>query len=89
MNKNNEIKAVIFDAYGTLFDVYSVGALAEELFPGNGKALANIWRERQIDYTRLRTLCDQYIDFGKSQKTHLNMPALLLNSTLPMINLKN
>jgi 2-haloacid dehalogenase len=71
MNKNNEIKAVIFDAYGTLFDVYSVGALAEELFPGNGKALANIWRERQIDYTRLRTLCDQYIDFWEITKDAL------------------
>ena len=57
MNKDVEIKAVIFDAYGTLFDVYSVGALAEELFPGHGKALANIWRDRQIDYTRIRTLC--------------------------------
>lgn len=71
MSKNNEIKAVIFDAYGTLFDVYSVGALAEELFPGHGKTLANIWRDRQIDYTRLRTLCDQYIDFWEITKDAL------------------
>ena len=57
------IKAVAFDAYGTLFDVYSVGALAEELFPGKGAALAELWRERQIEYTRIRTLCDRYADF--------------------------
>ena len=33
-------KAVLFDAYGTLFDVYSVGLLAEQLFPGRGERLA-------------------------------------------------
>ncbi len=45
--------AVLFDAYGTLFDVYSVGLLAEQLFPGHGERLAVLWRDRQIDYTRL------------------------------------
>ena len=53
---NPRIRAIAFDAYGTLFDVYSVGALAEQLFPGKGSELAAIWREKQIDYTRLRTL---------------------------------
>lgn len=57
------IKAVAFDAYGTLFDVYSIGALAEELFPGSGQALAELWRDRQIDYTRLRTMSGRYADF--------------------------
>jgi 2-haloacid dehalogenase len=57
------IKAVAFDAYGTLFDVYSIGALAEEIFPGRGEALAALWRDKQIDYTRLRTLCGRYADF--------------------------
>ncbi len=46
-------RAVLFDAYGTLFDVYSVGLLAEQLFPGQGQALAVLWRDKQIDYTRL------------------------------------
>lgn len=50
------IRAVVFDAYGTLFDVYSVTARAEQLFPGKGEALAVLWRDRQIDYTRLRTM---------------------------------
>ena len=49
------IKAVVFDAYGTLFDVYSVGLLAEQLFPGHGTALSVLWRDKQIEYTRLVT----------------------------------
>ncbi|MHB1249179.1 MAG: haloacid dehalogenase type II [Polaromonas sp.] len=47
--------AVLFDAYGTLFDVYSVGLLAEQLFPGQGQALSALWRDKQIEYTRLVT----------------------------------
>jgi len=51
-------KLIAFDAYGTLFDVYSVGQLAEELFPGHGQAFALMWRDRQIEYTRLVTMSD-------------------------------
>lgn len=50
------IEAVLFDAYGTLFDVMSVALSAEQLFPGHGDALALAWREKQIDYTRLVTM---------------------------------
>ena len=56
-------RAVLFDAYGTLFDVYSVGRLAEQLFPGHGEALALLWRDKQIDYTRLLTLGGRYKRF--------------------------
>ena len=51
-------KLIAFDAYGTLFDVYSMGQLAEELFPGHGQAFSLMWRDRQIDYTRLVTMSD-------------------------------
>jgi len=51
-------RAVIFDAYGTLFDVHSVVAAAEQLFPGHGDALSQLWRQKQIEYTQLRTLAD-------------------------------
>jgi 2-haloacid dehalogenase len=60
------IKAIIFDAYGTLLDVYSVGALAEQLFPTQGAALGILWRDKQIDYTRLVTTSNDgahYQDF--------------------------
>ncbi|MFM0135622.1 haloacid dehalogenase type II [Caballeronia grimmiae] len=60
-------RAVIFDAYGTLFDVHSVIAAAEQLFPGNGSALSQLWRQKQIEYTQLRTLADpsggRYVPF--------------------------
>ncbi|MBO6917698.1 MAG: haloacid dehalogenase type II [Rhizobiaceae bacterium] len=82
MKTSTDIKAVIFDAYGTLFDVYSVGALAEELFPGHGKALANLWRDRQIDYTRIRTLCNQYIDFWEITKDALRFSCAALKLDL-------
>jgi 2-haloacid dehalogenase len=48
-------QAILFDAYGTLFDVYSVGLLAEQLFPGQGNALGLLWRDKQIEYSRLVT----------------------------------
>ncbi|CAB4051261.1 (S)-2-haloacid dehalogenase [Paraburkholderia phenoliruptrix] len=51
-------QAVIFDAYGTLFDVHSVIAAAEQIFPGRGDALSQLWRQKQIEYTQLRTLAD-------------------------------
>lgn len=57
------VKAVVFDAYGTLFDVYSVRALADELYPGAGERLAEIWRVAQIDYTRIRAMSGHYADF--------------------------
>lgn len=50
-------RAVLFDAYGTLFDVYSVALLAEQLFPGQGQRLSVLWRDKQIEYTRLVTTC--------------------------------
>ena len=58
-----EIGALVFDAYGTLFDVHSITALAEEIFPDRGGALSVLWRDKQLEYTRLRALCGRYADF--------------------------
>lgn len=57
------IKALAFDAYGTLFDVLSVTALCEQLFPGHGTALARLWRAKQLQYSLLRTVMGRYKDF--------------------------
>ena len=54
------IKAVVFDAYGTLFDVYSIQALAEQYYPAQGMAIAAMGRDKQIDYTRLITQSDPH-----------------------------
>jgi 2-haloacid dehalogenase len=60
---NSSIQAIAFDAYGTLFDVYSMAELGEKFFPGQGAALAELWRDKQIEYTRLRTMCSMYKPF--------------------------
>jgi 2-haloacid dehalogenase len=52
------IKAVVFDAYGTLFDVYAVTARLQALCPGQGGAIAQLWRDKQIEYSRLISLSD-------------------------------
>ena len=57
------IKALAFDAYGTLFDVFSVTSLCEQLFPGNGNALAQLWRAKQLQYSLLRSMMNRYKDF--------------------------
>ena len=66
-------RAVVFDAYGTLFDVYSVGLLAEQLFPGHGEALGVLWRDKQIEYTRLTSMSGQYRPFSDLTRAGLRM----------------
>ena len=58
------IRLVVFDAYGTLFDVYSVSAMAETIFPGHGNALSVLWRDKQIEYSRLVTMSDPLNPLG-------------------------
>jgi len=58
-------QALVFDAYGTLFDVHSVIALCEELWPGKGAALSQLWRTKQLEYTWQRSLMRRYQDFGR------------------------
>jgi len=50
------LSAFAFDAYGTLFDVYSVATLAEEIAPRNGAALSRLWRAKQLEYSWLQSL---------------------------------
>ena len=58
------IKAVVFDAYGTLYDIQSVAAVTEEAFPGYGEIITQIWRIKQLEYTWLRSLMRRYEDFS-------------------------
>jgi 2-haloacid dehalogenase len=66
-----EISALVFDAYGTLFDVHSVTRLAESLFPGKGAALSVAWRSKQLEYTWLRSLMGRYEDFSRITRSAL------------------
>ena len=58
------IQAVVFDAYGTLYDIQSVAAVTEEAFPGYGEIITQIWRIKQLEYTWLRSLMRRYQDFS-------------------------
>jgi 2-haloacid dehalogenase len=57
------VKALAFDAYGTLFDVFSVTALCEKLYPGKGNQIAQIWRVKQLQYSLMRSLMGRHRDF--------------------------
>jgi 2-haloacid dehalogenase len=58
------IKAVVFDAYGTLYDIQSVAAVTEAAFPGYGDIATQVWRIKQLEYTWLRSLMGRYEDFS-------------------------
>jgi 2-haloacid dehalogenase len=75
-------RAVLFDAYGTLFDVYSVSLLAEQLFPGFGERLSVLWRDKQIEYTRLTSMSGQYRPFWDLTRAGLRYAALRLGLAL-------
>jgi 2-haloacid dehalogenase len=65
------IKAVVFDAYGTLYDIQSVAAVTEEAFPGYGEIITQVWRIKQLEYTWLRSLMRRYQDFSVITKDSL------------------
>ncbi len=71
MKKLHGIKALMFDAYGTVFDVHSVVTLAEEMFPGKGKELSQLWRSKQIEYMFLRTIMGRYIPHDQNTEAGL------------------
>lgn len=82
MGTHTPPRAVVFDAYGTLFDVYSVALLAEQLFPGQGNALSVLWRDKQIEYTRLTSMSERYRPFWELTRAGLRYAAQRLE--LPM-----
>jgi 2-haloacid dehalogenase len=57
------IKVIIFDAYGTLYDVQSVAGVIDATFPGRGEYITQVWRLKQLEYTWLRSLMGRYQDF--------------------------
>jgi 2-haloacid dehalogenase len=72
------IQALVFDAFGTLFDPYSVQSAAEKWFPGSGEALSRLWRAKQLEYTWLRSLMNRYEDFWQVTESALDFSCLTL-----------
>jgi 2-haloacid dehalogenase len=75
-------RAVLFDAYGTLFDVYSVAEAAERLFPGAGERLGTLWRDKQIEYTRLCSMSGKPRSFADCTRAGLRYAARRLELPL-------
>lgn len=59
------IHAIVFDLYGTLYDVQAVARACEDAFPTRGAALAQLWRQKQLEYTWLRSQMGRYVPFEK------------------------
>jgi 2-haloacid dehalogenase len=57
------IKAIVFDAYGTLYDVQSVGEVIEAAFPERGEYITQVWRLKQLEYSWLRSMMGEFEDF--------------------------
>src|SRR3982750_2680416 len=75
-------KAVLFDVYGTLLDVYSVGLRAEQMFPGAGDGPARAWRDKQIEYSRLVSMSGRYRPFWQLTRDALQVTAAALRLPL-------
>jgi len=75
-------KAVLFDVYGTLLDVYSVGLVAEQMFPGEGDKLSRLWRDKQIEYSRLVSMSGRYRPFWQLTRDALQWSAAALGLAL-------
>jgi 2-haloacid dehalogenase len=57
-----QVKGLLFDAYGTLFDVHSIVEAGRSV-TGDPEALSALWRQKQLEYTWLRSLMGRYEDF--------------------------
>ena len=75
------INAVVFDLYGTLYDVHSVVSRCEDYYPGRGPEISALWRQKQLEYTWLRSLMGQYLSFEEATEDalvytckHLKLP---------------
>ena len=81
--------AYVFDAYGTLFDVYSIQVLAEKFYPGHGADIAVKWRDKQIEYTRLITQSDPHNASGSQYfRPFWELTRLSLEYTLERLKLE-
>lgn len=74
--------ALVFDAYGTLYDVHSVVALCERFWPGSGAALSQLWRTKQLEYTWQRSLMRRYIAFSRITEDGLRYACAALGLVL-------
>jgi 2-haloacid dehalogenase len=71
-------EALVFDAYGTLFDVHSVSQACEDMWPGKGAELSRLWRVKQLEYTWQRSLMRRYEHFWQVTEDALYVACAML-----------
>jgi len=74
--------ALVFDAYGTLFDVHSVVELCDQFWPGKGAQVSHLWRAKQLEYSWLRSLMRRYQDFAQVTQAALDYACAALGLAL-------
>ena len=75
----NKPKAIIFDAYGTLFDVNSAAEKSKNKIGDKWEAFANYWRTTQLEYTWLRSLMHRHKDFWQITEDSLDKSMKIFN----------
>ena len=80
------VKAIIFDAYGTLFDVNSAAEKCKDKIGDKWEGFANFWRTTQLEYTWLRSLMDRHKDFWQVTKDSLDKSMRTFNIDTSMRN---
>ena len=80
------IKAIIFDAYGTLFDVNSAAEKCKDKIGDKWEGFANFWRTTQLEYTWLRSLMDRHKDFWQITEDSLDKSIKVFNIDPSMKN---
>ena len=78
------VKAIIFDAYGTLFDVNSAAEKCKDKIGSKWEAFANFWRTTQLEYTWLRSLMERHKDFWQVTEDSLDKSMKAFNIDLSM-----
>ena len=73
------IKAIVFDAYGTLFDVNSAAEKCKDKIGDKWEGFANFWRTTQLEYTWLRSLMKRHKDFWKITEDSLDKSMKVFN----------
>jgi len=80
------IKSVVFDAYGTLFDVNSAAEKCKDKIGDKWEGFANLWRTTQLEYTWLRSLMKRHKDFWTVTEDSLDKSMKIFNIDIAMKN---
>jgi len=75
-------RALVFDAYGTLFDVHSVAQRCESFWPGEGARISQLWRAKQLEWTWQRSLMRRYVPFSRITRDALDYACAALRIPL-------